>query len=357
MDQPALDNQTDFVVFPHTLVGTDRHHRVVIVKATFDFIGGTAHPTDGTFAIAPKERRRGIRAADIPWGKPEIPSILFPTDLCLKKPGTEIIVAAFAHAPDGRAVPSFDAGVRVGRASKTVRVVGPRVWASKGESVTSPAPLRSLAVRYDFAFGGTDISEKEGFLEDPRNPVGVGIKHDPGSLEGQPAPQLEDPSAPVKNAHDKPKPGGLGPIGRSFEPRRRLFGTYDQAWVDDRAPLLPRDFDDRSNFSAPAELVATPPFAGGEEGALINLTVGGGSIGFVLPRVALEIGFVKKGGNAELMTPYLDTVVIDTRPLRDPDLPVHPNLFTIELVWRASIPEPAKAKDLSIVVRERKKGR
>lgn len=361
MTQPRVDNETDFIAAPHLLVDKDGEKLAVIVKATIEHEDGPPRGSDGTFSVAPRPRRRAIRAADVPWGKPEVASIRYPSDLCLRKPGTDVIVVARAHAPRGEATPRFDCGVRLGRVSKFVRVTGPRVWAGAGEALTEPTPIASLDVRYDFAFGGFDDANPEKIAEDARNPVGRGVLCDLAALEGSAAPQLEDPLDPVKTASSRPRPAGLGAIGRSFEPRRSRWGTHDAKWLEERAPLPPPDFDDRANLAATPELIAVPPLSGGEEGALTNLTPGGGSLGFVLPRIRLALTFRVPGREPETTRPYLDTVVLDTlgpiehRQLAaaDPDFPPPPpGPLTVELVWRAYVTAPRRLSDATVIVRE-----
>src|SRR4051812_8198301 len=135
MDSPRLDNKTDFVVEPRSLIGKEGERLVVIIKATFLRRVGAA-----VLELAPRAACRGIRGADIPWGDPEKSSIKYPADLCLAKPGTDVIVVAAAHAPFGRAVPSFDATVRVGPLEKTIRIFGLRVWQAGGAGLSAPRP-------------------------------------------------------------------------------------------------------------------------------------------------------------------------------------------------------------------------
>ncbi len=361
MTLPRVENETDFIATPHLLVDKDGEKLALIVKATVEHEEGPPRGPDGTFTVAPRVRRRPVRAADVPWGKPEVASVRYPSDLCLRKPGTDVIVVARAHAPRGEAVPRFDCGVRIGRVSKVVRVTGPRVWAGAGEALTEPTPIAALDVRYDFAFGGFDDSDPEKIAEDARNPVGRGVLCDLAGLEGSAAPQIEDPLDPVRTASSRPRPAGLGALGRTFEPRRSRWGTYDAKWLEERSPLPPPDFDDRANLAATPELVSIPPMTGGEEGALTNLTPGGGSLAFVLPRVRLVVTFRVPGREPEVVRPYLDTVVLDALgPIEhrqiaalDPDFPPPPaGPLTVELVWRAYVPAPRKLADATITVRE-----
>jgi hypothetical protein len=341
MDAPELDNRTDFAAQPRMLMARDGERLVLIVKATF-----TRLPGETALELVPTDDRRGIRGQDVPWGDPEKSSIKYPSDHCLAKPGTDVIVVASAHAPGGKAVPSFDAGVRVGALEKTIRVFGLRVWAANGTSLSAPRPTTGAEVRYDNAWGGYDGSDPEQPVEEPRNPVGKGIARDPSTLTHTMAPTIEDPQSLLTSARSRPPPAGLGAIGRHWAPRRALLGTYDAAWLEDHAPLLPLDHDDRSNLCASPGLTATPPLLGGENVALLNLTPGGGSLSFRLPRLRVTTTLHAKGRDPETLTPYLDTLLIDT--LRVPDS----TDVVVEMVWRAAFRPPRRMKDARLVVTE-----
>lgn len=363
MSLPRVDNDTPYFAEPHLLCDVEGDKLCAIIKATFEHVEGPPHPLNGTFEVSPRSRRRPIRGADVPWGKPEVASIRYPSDLCVRKPGTDVIVVANAHAPGAEPVQKIDCGVRLASLKKMVRVTGPRVWLPDGDGVSAPRPFKSLALRYDYAFGGYDDSDPENIVEDARNPVGRGIACHLGSLEGHAAPQIEDVERPVRNASSRPKPAGVCAIGRHYEPRRMRWGTYDAAWLENRSPLPPRDFDERANLAATPELIAVPHLMTGEEGALENLTEGGGSLHFVLPKVRLSVRFIVKNQRADavVVKPQLDTVILDTLgPIehrllsaKDPELPPPPpGPLMIELTWRASILAPRKLSDVEIVVRE-----
>jgi len=239
MDSPPVDNLTDFQVHPQQMVDKDGEKLVAIVKATFEL-----YP-DQPLELATKPRQRMIRQADLPWGKKEVSSYMFPGDLCLRKPGTDVIVVARAHAPNGVPVPYFDAGIAIGQLRKLVRVFGLRVWEAGGNGVTPPSPIAEMEMRYDFAWGGCDASDPAKILEEARNPVGRGITRDNSQLTHKPAPSIEDPLELISSVRTKPKPAGIGPIGRHWEPRRKYIGTYNEAWLESIAPLTPPDQDDR----------------------------------------------------------------------------------------------------------------
>jgi hypothetical protein len=341
MDAPALDNKTEFAVQPLMLIAKDGERLVVIVKATF-----TCAPGDNELKFCPKKAQRGVRGADIPWGEPEKSSIQYPSDLCIAKPGTDVIVVAAAHAPGGRAVPSFDAGVRVGKLEKTIRVFGLRVWQANGSGLSEPRPTTGVHVRYDYAWGGLDVTDPAEPVEEPRNPVGMGIARDVSTLTHKPAPVIEDPANLLASVRTRPPPAGLGVIGRHWDPRRKFLGTYDAEWLEQRAPLLPLDHDDRSNLCASPGLTATPPLKGGEDVALLNLTPGGGGLSFRLPKIRVTVALKVKDRDPVALTPYVDTVLIDA--LNAPE----PAEVAVELVWRAAFRPPRRMKDAKILIME-----
>ena len=340
MHQAALDNRTDFAVHQQVLLDAEGEKLLAIVKATFEIEGSEVD-------IAPAERTRGIRFADFPWEKDAPESIAYPGDVCLRKPGTDVILVARACAPGGRAVPSFDVRVEVGPLRKSLVIFGQRLWLADGTGLSTPQPIQEIDMRYDHAWGGRDDEDPAEPLEEPRNPVGKGVTRDPGGLTHQPAPHIEDPSFPILSVRTAPPPAGIGVVGRSWEPRRRYAGTYDAAWQEFRAPLLPDDFDDRFNLCASPGLLATPPLVGGEPVRLLNLTPGGGALTFALPRVQIEIEFQVKGREPAIFTPYLDTVLFDLY------LPTPEKPLAVEMVWRASVKAPRRLKGTRIIVRER----
>lgn len=345
MDQPlvdGVDNRTDFTVHPQLLLDRDGEKLSIIVKATFEL-----HLGSSEVELAPPERQRPVRFADEPWDKDSPESVALPADVCIRKPATDVLVVANAFAPGGAAVPSFDVRVEVGALAKSITVFGRRLWADKGALLTAPSPIAEIAMRYEHAWGGRDDKDPSALVEEPRNPIGRGVARDPSALTHAIAPNLEDPLAPIRNAGTAPPPAGIGPIGRSWEPRRRYAGTYDAAWQEQRAPLLPDDFDDRFNQCASPGLIADPPLRGGELVKLLNLTPGGGAVSFAIPVIALEIAIQVKDRPLAIATPPLDTLLIDARAvsLGEP--------IAVEMVYRAYVPAPRRMKHARVVVRER----
>jgi hypothetical protein len=65
----------------------------------------------------------------------------------------------------------------------------------------------------------------------------------------------------------------FGPVRRDQEPRKSRAGTYDEAWVRERMPLLPTNFDPRYHLAAPPDQVS-PGYLAGDEPFLLERLYG-----------------------------------------------------------------------------------
>jgi len=183
-------------------------------------------------------------------------------------------------------------------------------------------------VSYDIAFGGVDRSS-----EDPKkhrwyllNHAGVGFHADtsPKALNDRPLPNTEVVNQPVSQPGGGYTPMAFGPVGRAWQPRVKWAGTYDKQWLDNKAPFLPDDFDDRYFQAAPADQ-QTDYLRGGEEVVLTHLTPGG-RLAFRMPDFTLPVAIVHKDGSRRDGSPVVDTVTFE------------PDLKRFTVVWRASLP-------------------
>jgi len=159
-----------------------------------------------------------------------------------------------------------------------------------GLSASDALPFESLPLRYEYAFGGTTASGQEA-----HNPVGRGFLRQREEGTGK-APTL-------------PPPCGFGPVARHWQPRRDWAGTYDAAWVERRAPLWPRDFDERFFHAASDGLRASTHLQGGERVVLEGLSPDG-PLAFNLPthRLLARCTFA---GRREKRHMVLDTVLLE----------------------------------------------
>lgn len=339
MDSPPLDNQTEFEAHPQLLLTPEGERLVVFVKATFEY-----DEAQGTLTLSPQERARPLRHGDIPWEVPEIDSVKYPCDITPERPGTDVVVVATACAPAAD-MGQFDSYVRVGPLQKAVRIFGLRVWEVGGAGISAPRPITQLDVRYDYAWGGKDVTDDGRAAEEPRNPVGRGVALDSASLTHRLAPQIEDPEHLIRSAGTRPPPAGLGALGRSFSPRRNLCGTFDDVWKEFRCPLPPQDQSPSFYQCASPGLIASPPLRGNEACALLNLSPSG-PLQFDLPGLRLSYEFHCRDRETTYANPTLNMVLIDTWCMGQ-GLPA-----TVELLWCASTKAPRKMSDSLVVIRE-----
>lgn len=277
-----------------------------------------------------------LRMTDEPWGDEDTSSIKLPSDVCIRKVTTDVVVVGDAMGVYQPSVTELDVLLRVGPVKKLLRVFGPRVWYRSLTAVvlSDPARFTSQRVSWEHAFGGTDDSDPTDVLEEPRNPVGRGLARAPATLIDQLGPCIEDPTDLLASHRSRPAPAGLGAIARHWMPRRQYGGTYDAAWRRERMPLPPLDFDERFNQVATPALITPTPLRGGEPVDVVNMCAG--SLQFPLPRIAFFVGATFESGRKEYRS-MLDTVVL------------LPNERQVELTWRAPVLVPKHGSKLRAV--------
>jgi hypothetical protein len=163
-----------------------------------------------------------------------------------------------------------------------------------------------MPIVYERAYGGW-AADGRGW--DQRNLAGIGFGTRTEHLIGTPAPCVERWEDPVDNWLSRPAPGGFGPVARHWLPRVQFAGTYDEAWQEHRAPLLPRDFDERFFLCAPEDQQFAKPLVGREPVRLLNLTPEG-VVDFQLPRFALGLTTLI-GRDVIYRRPVLRTILIE----------------------------------------------
>lgn len=300
---------------------------VVAVKATFDIRAGKT-------TVA--KSQDPVRLVDEYYGEPGTSSVKYECELVFRKPGTDVVINGQAHAPGGRLESKVMVTIRVAGRTKVIRVYGDRYWKESGPglSMTAPQPFRSIPLTYERAFGGTDISadDPQSGGTEPRNPIGTGFALSKAHLSGRRLPNLEDPADEVTSWNSRPRPTGVGFIGRHWEPRRQFAGTCDQAYIETRLPLYPLDFDPRFFLGASHDLVFSPHLKGGEQIELRGLTPDG-LLTFDLPQVTLGFRTRLQGRWVDHQG-KLGSVVIE------PDVP------RVMLTWQTFLPCHRKTFDL-----------
>ncbi|HUL63361.1 MAG TPA: DUF2169 domain-containing protein, partial [Burkholderiaceae bacterium] len=275
----------------------------------------------GTFAL-PKsgeqfrlhETQLPLVMADTFTGAPGLSAPVYEVDFAPTKRMCDVLLIGSAYAPGGRPATRVTVGLRVGPLTKTLEVVGDRVWqAGVTINASDAQPFISKPISYDVAFGGVDQEH-----EDPKhhaaympNPVGRGFRKHLKSawVDGKPLPSTEEIGEPVTSPNGTYQPMSFGPIGRGWQPRSRFAGTYDQQWLDEVFPFLPKDFDERYYQAAPADQQIALPKAPLQV-ALGNLTVDG-TRHFELPFFEAPVNVFPKKGDREDYKATLDTIVIE----------------------------------------------
>ena len=302
---------------------------VIVVKGTFRI----PPPDAPEVGFELHEAQLPLVMADTFTGEPGLSAPVYEVDFAPRKPRCDILLLGSAYAPGGRPATRVEVGMRIGRWSKTFAVVGARHWECglSGAVATPPGAFVQQPISYDVAFGGTDILH-----EDPaqhaafmQNPVGRGFhKHIRMEwVEGMPLPATEEIDRSVRIPGGDYRPMAFGPIGRSWEPRFRFAGTYDDVWREKHFPFLPPDFDEQYFQAAPFDQqVPLDHFRHGPaEVVLANLTPGG-QARFTIPLLNAPVHVFTQDGEREDHSAMLDTVVIE------------PDEGRFSLTWRATRP-------------------
>jgi hypothetical protein len=242
----VIVNNTPHAVEEAVLTDPDgREVFVAVVKASFRW------RSDGS--VEPLAEVVPIAAADVYADEPGKSGLLVAGEVTLPKPRVDVLLVGeiVPRAP----VEEIDCTLEVGRQlRKTLRVFGDRYWRpSTTRSVlpSRPKPFSRMPIAWERSFGGTDPDEPA--VLDRRNPVGRGISKSSKTLEGHPAPNFEDPQAPISDPLKRPVPVGFGPVAPHWQPRSDRAGTYDERWKSERFPLLPKNFDPRFLNAAPED--------------------------------------------------------------------------------------------------------
>jgi len=280
----------------------------VAVKASFALV-----PGKDLELLADQEMFRGDEFAD-----PADPAseLVHGCDLAMWKPGADLLLRGTCHAPGAEPVTACEVGWRVGEWSKTLRVIGDRVW-RPGLFLSSPGaatPFRTLPLSWSRAFGGSDI---------PANPVGRDAR-------GDLLPNLEYPDRTVQRRGQKVEPAGFAPINRMWAPRSGKMGTYDKKHFEQVHPRFPTDFDWSYFCEAPADQQLDHYLRGDEEIGFRHLHPAAEDWQVRLPgkRIRVFVADTDEQGVARVRETImrLDTLAVDT------------DAGVLALVWRGLLP-------------------
>jgi hypothetical protein len=181
-------------------------------------------------------------------------------------------------------------------------------------------------ITYAYAFGGTDKSRGEKKIRSfVSNPIGRGYRRYMTGIHGEPLPNTEELRHPIRSSRRRYRPMAFGPVGRNWQPRAGLAGTYGQKWLKTLVPFFPDDFDEFYFQAAPPDQQMPYP-RGGERVELDNLSPEG-RLAFQLPQdLHMPVLFVRPDGEEQTLAANVDTIVIE------------PDQGRFMLTWRAVLP-------------------
>lgn len=317
-----IENNTPFECFAMPGIGpSDRPVVTVVVKGTFDI------QQEGPAAVSAQQEP--IFFADQLQDPEKGGSTRFEDDIATLKPRCDVVIVGKALAPKGSGVQVLDVGFRLGKIQKIVRVFGDRHWQSGGLMgdvlASAPAPFAEMDLIYENAFGGMDLASGDFCAE---NPVGRGVisGKKKENWEDKALPNLEDPNNLIRSWKDRPRPVGLGFIGKGWTQRVRYLGTYDDKWRNDRYPERPLDFQFDFFNAAPLDQQVEGYLQGDELVELFHLTPQGRSsveLPGKKPVVSASRSF--EGSDFENVPMNLDTLCL---------MPAEERLY---LVWRGLV--------------------
>jgi uncharacterized protein YjbI with pentapeptide repeats len=178
--------------------------------------------------------------------------LMYSSDFVPFKPAADILLVGTAYTPRGVQLTRLEVALRVGSFRKSLLVTGDRFWRVRSfiwETISAPCLFKTMPLIYDRAYGGMGYKQ---------NPIGLGYHK-------KRLPNLESLTDPIRNRGDHPPPAGFGPVSTKWEPRRSKVGTYKGAWLKEKWPWFPDDFDWSYFNAAPPDQQITGYLYGDEE--------------------------------------------------------------------------------------------
>jgi uncharacterized protein YjbI with pentapeptide repeats len=223
---------------------------------------------------------------------------LYPGDFADFKLRTDVFLRGSCHAPEGRPVTECPVRFSVGDWSKSLRVVGRRVWSDAfgGAAKSAPLPFTKMPLDWAHAFGGPDYA---------LNPSGKGV----GTAE---LPNLEHPGDPVRAREDRLKPISFGALNPAWPQRSGKLGKeYGKAYREQRAPYYAEDFDWTYFNAAPGDQQLPGYLRGDEEIGFVNLHPDAGVWSARLPGLRVRAFVIDVDERFREVKLNLDTLFVD----------------------------------------------
>lgn len=331
---PHLENRTPFPALAFSQFhrdGTDM--AVLAVRGSFHIV------PNAPLVLAPRQDE--LELADRYDGDPANGLLVRTCDIVPFKPAADLTILGASWAPQGMEARSWITGVRLGKLEKVLRVHGPRLWlrttTGKDWALSEARPVKTVALDWRNAFGGPipGTGDDKTPIDVHRfNPIGCGIvdaNHSPSEAD-IPAPSIEDPADPVLDWRRRDHvPQGFAPLPPVWRSRQQYTGTFDDAWLAAKHPLLPDDFDYRFYQYAAPDLIHGERLNGDEELQLLHMHPGHTHIQVWLPGVQLSAVAHRQDGSTDSLALMLDGIHVDMTA----------DLAMVYLTWRCWAPKHA----------------
>ncbi len=224
---------------------------------------------------------------------------LYPGDFADFKLHAEVMLRGACHTPGGAPLTECPVSFSVGAWSKSLLVVGPRVWTDSlaGAIPAGPAHFTRVPLDWAHAFGGPGHAA---------NPAGKGL----GTRE---LPSIFRPGDTLRTKSDRPLPAGFGPISPAWPQRRRKVGKeYGESYRRKRrAPFYAEDFDWTYFHAAPDDQQLPGYLRGDEEVTFHNLHPDAPVLRTRLPAVRVRAFVNDDAGRFREVGMALDTLFVD----------------------------------------------
>lgn len=170
-------------------------------------------------------------------------------DMGLPKPRAEVLVYGNCHAP--QPARGAEVALRIASLDKRLHVFGNRYDAGAGP--TKPEPFTVMPLTWSRTFGGPEF---------PQNPLGKGHKSGPDGRRH--LPNVQDARESGLGQEGGGRPVGLMAMPPYWPQRSKNLGRVDDAWLQERWPGLPADYDHEYACCAPEDQRLPDFLQGGE---------------------------------------------------------------------------------------------